>query len=352
MEDRPSFFELVPMTEEIETLVARGPERENDPIYVDKVIGSAEKIYETNVKAQVLFDMEPIPAEFEADDAEENADQAPEVIRRSSSATSGAAEGSPLRIYELSELTFGRKIGEGAFGTIFKGTLECPGQPPLEVALKTFKPAPGHSLDRFGKEAAFMAALRHPHLVTLFGICYHGRNISFVTEKTDLGSLNEFLRANKPSLSLTDLCRYTSQVPFYFILFFVGGGTLCAPFSRVSLTLLLCCRPGGGCGRLPAVWTTWRATALSTVTWQHGIFSSLTAIGARSVTLAWLGHSAMAATTIAPSRKASGPSSGMPQRRSCSASLRTPVMCGALACCSGRFSRLVRSPTRANGARR
>ena len=80
---------------------------------------------------------------------------------------------------EPHELVLGEKLGEGQFGTVYRGT--CRGK---EVAIKRLfkQDLDAETLADFKKEVEIMARLRHPNTLLFMGACTSPGNMSVVTE--------------------------------------------------------------------------------------------------------------------------------------------------------------------------
>ncbi|KAK3125263.1 hypothetical protein QOZ80_7BG0602480 [Eleusine coracana subsp. coracana] len=81
------------------------------------------------------------------------------------------------------------KLGEGGFGTVYKGILSD-GQ---EIAVKTLLGRTGHALDQLHNEVQVLAQLQHKNLVRLLGFCSHQDDTLLVYEYIKNGSLDNFL---------------------------------------------------------------------------------------------------------------------------------------------------------------
>ncbi len=90
-------------------------------------------------------------------------------------------------------------IGKGSFSSVYKGLLdERQGSrgavPEFTVALKVLKQSLAtEELDGFMREAAIMAQLRHPNVVSLVGVCTAGDPKMLVMQYCEHGSLHSFL---------------------------------------------------------------------------------------------------------------------------------------------------------------
>ncbi|CAN6175681.1 unnamed protein product [Urochloa humidicola] len=81
------------------------------------------------------------------------------------------------------------KLGEGGFGTVYKGILSD-GQ---VIAVKTLLGRKGHGLQQLHNEVVLLAELQHKNLVRLQGFCSHQNDTLLVYEYIKNGSLDNFL---------------------------------------------------------------------------------------------------------------------------------------------------------------
>ncbi|TVU38643.1 hypothetical protein EJB05_12027, partial [Eragrostis curvula] len=81
------------------------------------------------------------------------------------------------------------KLGEGGFGTVYKGILSD-GE---EIAVKTLLGRTGHALHQLHNEIQVLAKLQHKNLVRLLGYCSHQNDTLLVYEYIKNGSLDSIL---------------------------------------------------------------------------------------------------------------------------------------------------------------
>ncbi|XP_048594531.1 U-box domain-containing protein 34-like [Brassica napus] len=89
-----------------------------------------------------------------------------------------------------------RKIGEGGYGPVYKGTLDF-----TQVAIKVLRPDAAQGRSQFQQEVEVLTSMRHPNMVLLLGACpEYG---CLVYEYMANGSLDDclFRRGNSPALS-------------------------------------------------------------------------------------------------------------------------------------------------------
>ncbi|XP_076889892.1 putative receptor-like protein kinase At5g61350 [Bidens hawaiensis] len=92
-----------------------------------------------------------------------------------------------------------RVIGEGAFGTVFKGWLDRVTYLPqkdgngLSVAIKKLNPESMQGLDEWQAEVNFLGKFSHPNIVKLLGYCQENKNLLLVYEYAQNESLDKHL---------------------------------------------------------------------------------------------------------------------------------------------------------------
>ncbi|XP_043725790.1 rust resistance kinase Lr10-like [Telopea speciosissima] len=107
---------------------------------------------------------------------------------------------SPTR-YSYSQIkkftnNFSTKLGEGGFGSVYKGTLIQGGKSRVEVpvAIKLLKSR--QSEKQFMNEVATVGSVHHQHLVGLLGYCASGERRALVYEFMEKGSLDNYIYIN------------------------------------------------------------------------------------------------------------------------------------------------------------
>ncbi|XP_057441489.1 rust resistance kinase Lr10-like [Lotus japonicus] len=93
---------------------------------------------------------------------------------------------------------FKEKLGEGGFGTVFKGNL-CSGP---SVALKMLAKSKGKGKD-FINEVATIGRVHHLNVVQLIGFCIEGPKHALVYEFMPNGSLDKFIFSKEGSIHLS-----------------------------------------------------------------------------------------------------------------------------------------------------
>jgi serine/threonine protein kinase len=88
---------------------------------------------------------------------------------------------------------FGRKLGDGAFGSVYEGSLPNGSR----VAVKVLEKASVQGEKQFRAEVASMGAIRHLNLVRLHGFCSEGSHRLLVYEFMANGSLDSWLFKRK-----------------------------------------------------------------------------------------------------------------------------------------------------------
>ncbi|KAK0425361.1 hypothetical protein QR680_009161 [Steinernema hermaphroditum] len=110
---------------------------------------------------------------------------------------------------------FSEKLGEGAFGVVFKGYLYPKGKSSgkVPVAIKYLKTIThdGSAEKEMLEEAGLMASMHHKHLLKIAGICLVD-GVSIVTPYRIYGCLLEFLRKHQKNLFARDLLLYCYQI--------------------------------------------------------------------------------------------------------------------------------------------
>lgn len=95
---------------------------------------------------------------------------------------------------------FSRKLGDGAFGSVYEGTLPNGAR----VAVKMLEKTSVQGEKQFRAEVASMGAIRHLNLVRLHGFCSEGTHRLLVYEFMPNGSLDAWLFGKKQGEKLLD----------------------------------------------------------------------------------------------------------------------------------------------------
>ncbi|CAL9054627.1 unnamed protein product [Musa banksii] len=104
--------------------------------------------------------------------------------------------------YKYSELkkmtkSFKRKLGEGGYGSVFKGTL----QDGRSVAVKILSKSTENGAE-FINEVASIGRTSHVNVVSLLGFCLDGHKRALVYEFMPNGSLDKYIYSDEPKASL------------------------------------------------------------------------------------------------------------------------------------------------------
>uniref|UniRef100_A0A1I8EZR6 Tyrosine-protein kinase receptor n=1 Tax=Wuchereria bancrofti TaxID=6293 RepID=A0A1I8EZR6_WUCBA len=91
-----------------------------------------------------------------------------------------------------------RPLGQGAFGEVYEGTLNC-GSQSVQVAVKTLpKSASKQAVNDFEMEALIMSKFRHENICELMGVCFDVTPRLIILELLAGGDLKSFLRECRP----------------------------------------------------------------------------------------------------------------------------------------------------------
>ncbi|KAG6543461.1 hypothetical protein Mapa_015131 [Marchantia paleacea] len=96
-------------------------------------------------------------------------------------------------------------VGEGGFGTVYKGVLKDTGSP---VAIKRLSQYARQGAREFLAEVKIISQLRHRNLVQLLGWCLEKDELILVYEYMPNGDLDDLIYADKPKCDLTWKQRY------------------------------------------------------------------------------------------------------------------------------------------------
>ncbi|XP_035539874.1 rust resistance kinase Lr10-like [Juglans regia] len=108
---------------------------------------------------------------------------------------------------EIKKMTknFKEKLGEGGYGTVFKGTLRSG----RHVAVKMLGKSKANGQE-FTNEVATIGRIHHVNVVQLIGFCFHGSKRALVYEFMPHGSLNNYIFSLEGSILLS--CEKTYNI--------------------------------------------------------------------------------------------------------------------------------------------
>ena len=121
----------------------------------------------------------------------------------------------------LAELEFGRQIGRGAFGEVFRGkfrgtdvaikrlcVLDGSAAAPMMTSEET---SDDRGLAEFKRELSFLSRLRHRHIVQFIGAATEPPNLCIVMDYCDKGSLYAYLHNQSKALSAFKVLKWMSE---------------------------------------------------------------------------------------------------------------------------------------------
>lgn len=123
----------------------------------------------------------------------------PPVTVNNNNPPANTVPSTPQKVGEIvyKELSFGKKLGEGAFGTVYVGNFRG-----STVAIKSLKPMNEKDMLEFEKEIHFLRGLNCPYIVGFIGMCSDPKNRCIVTEYMGGGSLYDILHTKKQKLQM------------------------------------------------------------------------------------------------------------------------------------------------------
>lgn len=117
-----------------------------------------------------------------------------------------------LRIIKEQELRRGGRLGMGAFGAVYKGVWILSENNKLPVAIKIPLEMSGPQASKdFLDEAYIMASVDHPNILNLLAVCMTSE-MMFVTQLMPLGSLLDYVKANKDRTGSKALLNWSTQI--------------------------------------------------------------------------------------------------------------------------------------------
>ncbi|XP_064957404.1 LEAF RUST 10 DISEASE-RESISTANCE LOCUS RECEPTOR-LIKE PROTEIN KINASE-like 2.4 [Musa acuminata AAA Group] len=104
--------------------------------------------------------------------------------------------------------SFNDKLGQGGFGSVFKGAL----QDGRLVAVKVLKATKGHGGEEFINEVASISRTSHVNIVGLLGFCLEGSKRALVYDFMPNGSLEKFICSDKSTEEPRFCCEKLSEI--------------------------------------------------------------------------------------------------------------------------------------------
>ena len=93
--------------------------------------------------------------------------------------------------------SFNDKLGQGGYGSVYKGTLQDGTFVAVKVLIKETK----DNGEEFVNEVASISRTSHVNIVTLKGFCVEGSKRALIYELMPNGSLEKFIYKGNPSCS-------------------------------------------------------------------------------------------------------------------------------------------------------
>lgn len=120
-----------------------------------------------------------------------------------------------LRIIKEAEMRRGQILGEGAFGTVYRGVWFCKHEGKsvkIPVAIKVLhKGTGGNTSKEFLEEAYIMASVDHPNLLRLLAVCMTSE-MMLVTQLMPFGCLLLYVRQNRDKIGSKPLLNWCMQI--------------------------------------------------------------------------------------------------------------------------------------------
>ncbi|KAL5197581.1 hypothetical protein ABZP36_001093 [Zizania latifolia] len=116
------------------------------------------------------------------------------------------------------------KLGEGGFGSVYRGSLSEPGGLQLQVAVKRISKASKQGRKEYGSEVKIISRLRHRNLVQLVGWCHGRGDFLLVYELVPNGSLDAHLYRDDGSGTLPWPSRYEIALGLGSALLYLHSG--------------------------------------------------------------------------------------------------------------------------------
>lgn len=121
-------------------------------------------------------------------------------------------------LLELNDVDLHEKIGQGAYGAVFRATLRSRDAPPREVAVKKLSFRDEDEAGEQRKEVLLMSRFTHPNIVQFLGACLDGHELHIVTEFCSRGNLSHCLKAGEID--------WNTKLRLAYVLLFLHSGFL------------------------------------------------------------------------------------------------------------------------------
>lgn len=152
----------------------------------------AIKVDSTDAIAAVAAAKTPVAAADSDDDSSSSSSSATGAVRMANLEQKALEGFKPEWLIPFADLSFEKKIGQGAFGLVYRGKWRK--RTTVAIKQSSFMAVDETELEAFKKEAILMLSIRaHPNIVAVLGVCVHETNVYLIMDYCSKGSLDQAL---------------------------------------------------------------------------------------------------------------------------------------------------------------